>query len=129
MNPMDSACSTARHGRFVRRLTGLPAAFALPLLLLAAPQPAFAQAGEDEDAAPIEEVVVTGSRIKRSDFTSASPITVVTGQSILESGFSNIGEALRQQAAAGTSGFNQQSTLSGGGLRRLTCAISARIAC
>jgi outer membrane receptor protein involved in Fe transport len=40
---------------------------------------------------------------------------VIDGQAILESGFSNLGEALRSQAIAGTAGFNQQSTLSGGG--------------
>ena len=98
------------HGRL------LPAALVLAIFMFAAPQALWAEAGaEDEDAAPIEEVVVTGSRIKRSDFTSASPITVVTGQSLLESGFSNLGEALRNQAVAGTSGFNQSSVLSGGG--------------
>ena len=89
----------------------LVSALALPLtvpVVLAAEE-------ENEATAPMEEVVVTGSRIKRSDFTSASPITVVTGQSLLESGFSNLGEALRSQAVAGTSGFNQSSVLSGGG--------------
>ncbi len=63
----------------------------------------------------VEEIVVTGSRVKRSDYSSASPITVIDGQSILESGFSNLGEALRAQAISGTAGFNQQSVLSGGG--------------
>ena len=38
----------------------------------------------------VEEIVVTGSRVKRSDYSSASPITVIDGQSILESGFSNL---------------------------------------
>ena len=86
-------------------------------LALFSTMPAALAAEDDEDEADqvLEEVVVTGSRIKRSDFTSASPITVVTGQSLLESGFSNLGEALRSQAVAGTSGFNQSSVLSGGG--------------
>ena len=85
---------------------------ALAMIALVSPQFAFA---EEDEAEELEEVVVTGSRIKRSDFTSASPITVVTGQSIVESGFSNLGEALRNQAVAGTGGFNQSSILSGGG--------------
>ena len=106
---MNALRVTYRYGRL------FPAALIFPFLLLAAPHTAWAEAAEDEEAQPIEEVVVTGSRIKRSDFTSASPITVVTGQSILESGFSNIAEALRNEAAAGTAGFNQQSVLSGGG--------------
>ncbi|MCR9258187.1 MAG: TonB-dependent receptor [Pseudomonadaceae bacterium] len=87
---------------------------ALAMITLTAPQLAFA-AEDDEDAEVVEEIVVTGSRIKRSDFTSSSPITVISGQSILESGFSNLGEALRNQAVAGTAGFNQSSILSGGG--------------
>lgn len=85
------------------------ALFAAALLPVAQP----AMAADDDEV--IEEVVVTGSRIKRSDFTSSSPITVVTGQSILESGFSNLGEALRNQISSGTGGFNQSSVLSGGG--------------
>ena len=85
---------------------------ALAMIALTSPLTAFA---EEEEAEEIEEVVVTGSRIKRSDFSSASPITVISGQSIVESGFTNLGEALRNQAVAGTAGFNQSSVLSGGG--------------
>ena len=88
-------------------------AIALAMLTFTAPQIAFAE--EDEAEEVVEEIVVTGSRIKRSDFSSSSPITVVTGQSIVESGFTNLGEALRNQAVAGTGGFNQSSILSGAG--------------
>jgi len=69
----------------------------------------------DDKESMIEEITVTGSRIKRSDFNSASPITVITGQSLVESGMSNLGEALRNQPSIGTGGFNQSSILSGGG--------------
>ncbi|MEM1230432.1 MAG: TonB-dependent receptor [Pseudomonadota bacterium] len=91
------------------------AMLALCFSALAVAPPALAADGDDEDEASIEEVVVTGSRVRRSDFTSSSPITVITGQSILESGFGDLGEALRNQVAAGTAGFNQSSILSGGG--------------
>ena len=64
---------------------------------------------------PVEEILVTGSRIKRSDANSASPLTIISGESILQSGFSNLGDALRDQAVAGTGGFNQSGILSGGG--------------
>ena len=103
----------SREGAAGRRF---PLPFLLVFALLAWPPAALA---EDEtavdDQEEIEEIVVTGSRIKRSDFASASPITVITGQSVLESGFGNLGEALRNQAVSGTSGFNQSSVLSGGG--------------
>lgn len=93
------------------------APWALLLALLAWPAPAYAQEAddEDEDERAMEEIVVTGSRIRRDDFSSASPISVITGTSVLESGFANLGEALRNTAVSGTAGFNQSSVLSGGG--------------
>jgi iron complex outermembrane recepter protein len=63
----------------------------------------------------VEEMIVTGTRIRRDDFTSPSPITVISGDSLRESGMANVGEALRQQIAAGTAGFAQTSNLNGGG--------------
>jgi outer membrane receptor protein involved in Fe transport len=84
-------------------------------VLSAAPVgPVQAQEAAADDE-PIEEIITTGSRIRRDDFSSSSPLTVVGGQSILEQGVSNIGEALRDQPAIGTGGFNQSSVLSGGG--------------
>jgi iron complex outermembrane receptor protein len=73
----------------------------------------FAQ--EDDEDVVLEEIVTTGSRIRRDDFSSSSPLSVIGGQAILEQGVSNLGEALRDQAAIGTGGFNQSSILSGGG--------------
>ncbi len=70
---------------------------------------------EDLDEMEIEEIVTTGSRIRRDDFSSSTPMTVIGGQAILDQGLSNLGEALRQQASVGTGGFNQSSILSGGG--------------
>jgi iron complex outermembrane receptor protein len=51
---------------------------------LVIPDGVFAQAPEDEGI--IEEVVVTGSRIKRSDVSSISPISVLTAQDLSVSG-------------------------------------------
>ncbi|MFT7243398.1 MAG: iron complex outermembrane receptor protein [Candidatus Azotimanducaceae bacterium] len=76
-----------------------------------------AVAADDEEM--LEEVVVTGSRIRRSNFTSSTPMTVISGQSLLDSGMSNLGEALRNQPSIGTGGFNQSSILSGGGATSL----------
>ncbi len=85
-------------------------------VLSAAPSaPVYAQAGDDDEDMVLEEIVTTGSRIKRTDFSSMSPLTVLGGQGLLEQGVSNLGEALRDQASIGTGGFNQSSVLSGGG--------------
>ncbi len=86
------------------------------LVLSAAPSgPVYAQDVEEDDNLVLEEIVTTGSRIRRNDYNSISPLTVIGGQSLLEQGVSNIGEALRDQPTIGTGGFNQSSVLSGGG--------------
>ena len=53
---------------------------------LVIPGGAFAQAPDDGDAMVLEEVVVTGSRIKRSDTSSISPITVLSDADLAVSG-------------------------------------------
>ena len=52
---------------------------------LVLPSGAIAQTSDD-DALSLEEVVVTGSRIKRSDTSSISPITVLTEEDLAMSG-------------------------------------------
>lgn len=74
--------------------------------------PAMAQ---DVAAEEDEEIVVTGSRIARSTFTAESPVSVITSETIIESGNLNLGEVLRNDVAVGNGGFNQSSNLSGGG--------------
>ena len=81
-------------------------------------QTASAQSADPDQHAEeeqLEEIIVTGSRIQRDDFNAASPVTVVSGQSILDQGLSNVGEALRQQPAVTAYGYNQSSILAGGG--------------
>lgn len=92
------------------------------LAALAIAAPAFAQTAPlttqdpEEEAAELDTVVVTGSRIARSNFTSESPVTVVTSEQITNSGQVGLGEILRQDLASTPSGgFNQSSNLSGGG--------------
>lgn len=61
---------------------------------LVAPGVAFAQVGESEDPA-IEEVVVTGSYIKRDKFDMASPVESIDAIDIQTSGYTNIGSFVR----------------------------------
>ena len=53
---------------------------------LVIPGGALAQAPDDGDTMVLEEVVVTGSRIKRSDTSSISPITVLSDADLAVSG-------------------------------------------
>lgn len=53
-----------------------------------------------EDARPIEEVVVTGSRIRRDAFTSASPIQVITSETSALAGLLSTAEILQGSTVA-----------------------------
>jgi len=55
--------------------------------------PTFAQ-DSDEDA-DVEEVIVTGSRIGRSEYSGINPVTLITSEDIEASGQLNISEVLR----------------------------------
>jgi len=59
-----------------------------------APVPAGAQQGQPQP--PIEEIVVTGSRIARPELTSSSPVAVVSNQDIRLSGTVNVEQILNE---------------------------------
>lgn len=72
--------------------------------VIAMSAPVFAQTAEqttEQQATEVSEVVVTGSRIRRNDLTSASPLTVVSSETIDNKGFTNVAQALNQQPVAG----------------------------
>jgi iron complex outermembrane recepter protein len=82
-------------------------------------QPAAAEA-------PIQEVVVTGSLIKRTDTETPSPVQVISAQDLVNSGYTNVNDVLRNLAANGQGTLNQAFTeafaagASGVALRGLT---------
>jgi outer membrane receptor protein involved in Fe transport len=63
--------------------------------LIAAPTIVHAQTSTD--AVDVGEIVVTGSRIRRDTFSSPQPLSVVTSESIRESGQVSIGDVLLEQ--------------------------------
>lgn len=67
---------------------------------------AFAADEDDSDqTATLEEVVVTGSRIKRSELNSASPVTIISSEAIFDSGIANVEDILQEMtASAGPAG-------------------------
>ena len=71
-----------------RLAAGLLAGIASTATLWVA-SPAFAA-----DPAPVEEIVVTGSRIARSTFDTAAPVTLLEGSQIEAVGATNLGEFL-----------------------------------
>jgi len=57
-------------------------------------------------AAP-EEVVVTGSLIHRTDAETASPVTVLTADDLLKSGYTDVSDVLRNISANGANNLSQ----------------------
>ncbi|MDV3256853.1 MAG: TonB-dependent receptor [Sphingomonas sp.] len=57
-------------------------------------------------------IVVTGSRIRRDEFTAAEPLTVITAEEITQAGFNSATDAL--QSAAVTQGSGQINNYFGG---------------
>lgn len=80
---------TARQSQHLL-LLGAAALFVIPSAVLA--QPAAAPADSEQE---IEEVVVTGSFIRNSQFTNASPVETITQEDLWTSGAANLGEYLR----------------------------------
>jgi iron complex outermembrane receptor protein len=72
----------------------------------AAAQAQTAPAGGD--TAALQEVVVTGSRLKRTDTETPSPIQIISDADLKQSGYTTISEVLRELTA------NGQGTLSNG---------------
>lgn len=98
------------------KLSAAPLALGIAVLS----QPAFAQdtdetaaeaAAQAETATP-DEIVVTGTRIRRDEYTTTEPITVVTSEEITQAGFNSATDAL--QSAAITQGAGQINNFYGG---------------
>ncbi len=56
---------------------------------------------QDEDVGNVEEIVVTGSRLRRSTFNSISPLQVITADISREAGLINAADILQTSTSAG----------------------------
>ena len=74
-------------------------------------QPAT-QTASKEDGSEVEELIVTGSRIRRNEYTSASPIQVITSEQATLEGLIDTAEVLQQSSVASGS-FQVNSQLIG----------------
>ena len=87
---------------------------ALPAMTL----DAAAQEEDDEGDEAVEEIVVTGSRIKRRDFTSSSPLTTIDQTTIEFSGQPTLEETLNQMPQVAPD-FGRTSNNPGNGTSRI----------
>lgn len=87
------------------------------VLCLGLPADSLAQ-NDDSDAESVEEIVVTGSRIKRRDFSSPSPISSVDKELLAYSGQATLEEGLNQMPQVQPD-FGRVSNNPGNGTSRL----------
>ncbi|MDP1738232.1 MAG: TonB-dependent receptor [Caulobacter sp.] len=74
-------------------------------------QPTTPPAADDEDETEVESLVVTGSRIKRTEFTSSAPIQVITAEQSTLEGLVDTAEILQSSSvASGSFQVNNQLT-------------------
>jgi iron complex outermembrane receptor protein len=74
--------------------------------------PPPASAAEDEEDKKVERVVVTGSRLKKSEFTSSSPVQIITREDAMLEGMNDTADILQGSTVA--SGSQQiDNTLTG----------------
>jgi iron complex outermembrane receptor protein len=75
----------------------------------------FQSVAEEDSAKKIERIHVTGSRIKRSDLETATPVTVISAESMKEQGFASVADVLRNTAFNTIGSYRERSGSSFGG--------------
>ncbi len=81
--------------------------------MIASTNLAIAQDGDEE--ATVEEIVVTGSRIKRADLDSASPVTVLDREDILAAGITDVGNLIQRMPSMSGSPIGTTTNNGGNG--------------
>lgn len=76
---------------------------------------AMAQTAGDQADEIIEEIITTGSRIKRADLDSASPITVIKREDILARGLTDVGNLLQRMPSMSGSPIGTTTNNGGNG--------------
>ncbi len=71
----------------------------LALAIATIAQPAFAQDKPDNENSADPEIIVTGSRVSKSTFDEASPVTVLDQKTIDDLNLNNVGEVVAQLPA------------------------------
>ena len=73
--------------------------------------PAWSQ---DEDAAELGTIEVTGSRLKQTDIETASPVTIISREQIALSGFGTVAEVLQSTPYNSFGSFRETSGYANG---------------
>jgi iron complex outermembrane receptor protein len=84
-------------------------------LLMALPVVPVVAVAEEDDEEFLEEVIVTGSRIRTSELTSVKPVEVITAETINSTGLNNIGDVLQNITSSDGTGIRPVTTSTNGG--------------
>ncbi|MEZ9367298.1 TonB-dependent receptor [Shewanella sp. 10N.286.51.B2] len=76
-------------------------------------------AAEEAQVEKVERIAVTGSRIKRTDMESASPLTVIDASAIIASGATSIDDVLQKMTSSGGAMTNAAVNNGSGGNARV----------
>jgi iron complex outermembrane recepter protein len=97
-----------RHINFSISIKTLPAAGAAAALLCAGSAGAQqAPSSSANNSSELQEIVVTGSMIKRTDTETPAPVQIITSQDLVNSGYTNVVDVLRNLSANGSGTLNQ----------------------
>ncbi|HBK55010.1 MAG TPA: TonB-dependent receptor [Xanthomonadales bacterium] len=86
-----------------KRLSPLSVAVRVALLAGLLPVGSYAIAQDQDSAATLDRIEVTGSRIKKAEIEGLSPVQVVSREQIERTGLTSIGDVLQQLTASGSS--------------------------
>ncbi len=105
--------SRRRTKTFLRRLRDLRRgvfAASAAVGLLSGPVGAQQAPPKPPSETELQEIVVTGSLIKRTDLETPSPVQVINATDLINSGYTNVSDVLRNLAANGQGTLNQGFT-------------------
>jgi len=85
------------------------------LALSVSPGVAAQEADEEGDELLMEEVLITGSRIKRADIDSASPVTILDRDTMIATGLTDVGSLLQSMPAMSGSPIGTTTNNGGNG--------------
>src|ERR1700691_1051708 len=108
MSPREASSGSERPSGVGRALLSVLAAAAVTAVVLSQPVNAQQAPSTGPVGPELQEIVVTGSLIKRTDTETPSPVQIITAEDLLNSGYTNVSDVLRNLAA------NGQGTLSQG---------------
>ncbi len=83
--------------RLMPRLVGLVVG---ATALICIPAPGFSQDTNESSSEPLEEIIVTGSRIKRDTYTSVSPLQIISAEVARQAGLTDPATILQESIAA-----------------------------